>query len=268
MKIFRLGVLSGMVAMVMMIVVTSLASAEKSDVVAMITPSQTSWGYNNYSVERYPTIGIDSEFIQLTQTDSMRDRGVLLLSNRSDFSLFVLRESEGQLIKTDFILPVRQLCYGEGCATSLTQTAYPGAKIVDGRVWVRRDSTYDYFYFDPISWTTITAPAPSSLADFSNLPSVAIPTSSVPYLQVTDEFSNLETNKIHVGQIEEGVYLEKAGQLQKIGYTPHSLTGYWRPEAFDTFVPLVFGQRSVAWVGVDGALYVATIDKNTVFSSS
>lgn len=64
-----------------------------------------------------------------------------------------------------------------------------------------------------------------------------------------------------VGQINEGVYVFQNNRLTRLGYSYRSLMegyGLVRP-AWPTSA-MAFGDNGVAWIGTNGALYVATLD--------
>ena len=80
------------------------------------------------------------------------------------------------------------------------------------------------------------------------------------YLKGTSAFGNGDI----VGQINHGVYLyQQQGSelvLSRIGYTAHSVgASYAGILSFTPSVALTFGNQSIAWIGSDHALYVATI---------
>ncbi len=76
------------------------------------------------------------------------------------------------------------------------------------------------------------------------------------YVAVTDTFANGAL----VGQIDDGIYVQRGASLTRLGYARYTLDAYVGLLSYMPHAPLQFGEKSVAWIGTDNALYVAEVN--------
>jgi hypothetical protein len=67
-----------------------------------------------------------------------------------------------------------------------------------------------------------------------------------------------------VGQIGAGVYVKQSGKLTKIGYTKRAPSYKSDSYTRTNQSPITFAGDKVVWMGVDGAMYVATINSSAL----
>lgn len=239
--------LKPVIAVAVLMSVTAVG-AEFSHVIKSLYQS-TDWGYTGFDVVRYaPPSNITDSYRQLPSTKSLRDQGVLFFAQKSDNTLLVYRETTAQVYHTDYLVPTMDVTTQAGIES------HPVGLIVDNGIVVSYNGSWKSF--NPISWTTNSTPKPSDLVLEAALAS-ALPNVGVDFIG-TDTFKNGAV----VGQIEEGVYLKYKNLFTKLGFTSGTYSDSYGYPNFqtDTFVPMAFGANSVAWIGVDRALYIATVD--------
>lgn len=120
-------------------ILPSFVDAKNSFAPISTIDADKSWSYTGYQIDRYSTENEDGYYFQLEGTDKIREQGVLVISDLED-RLMILRAGESEIEVTPFTLPNLRTCYG--CFTSLRQSSYPMAYLVDDRIVVTMDGKW------------------------------------------------------------------------------------------------------------------------------
>lgn len=190
------------------------------------------------------------------------DKKILVMNDGSLFLFDPINGDVEQLLDkdaTDLYVVENQVYWGGGATRVVNEQIY-FTSVVDGEYkyfWLQDVNTVEEIYELPIS---------DMLFDRNEL-AIGIPASeyllkNAPHIALTDTLGA----EHFVGQVNGGIYIaNEAGDLTKIGYTDQDIV---RAENEDHYYidsksqksPRTVGDSSVAWIGEDRALYVATID--------